>query len=392
MSWLTTFLLEVAINVTVPTSHFLYCFWSYHLDDIKAKLGTESPMDQTTEETNRGNDDLPSLVGSSVSISERTDAEAAYQRSIIASKLSPPGSPTLQREDRKTDKGTLPKQYRIEKVENYLLLGFFLGLFVLAYIPLVYLPECDDPLCLHRSYVAKTSILTESKELFEGGKTTQELLKTTPGLLELNVGRIQHEVSSDKFFMVEKWDAEDSMTEDVLQRFTGSSSSDAFADTPLDIATVSTKTCPQPSVRFGSIEVKPRYSCKKLWRVLDSPVYCAWIPGCKFISTDTAPEAKLFLDDGTVLPAAVVKNKGKMKIDVSVLSSNANAKLPPGYAAQMTLEKSGTGLFPWSKSNRSCKLKYDFRVDVTNLSSPSGCADYFNQHFLPDLYTKLSQK
>lgn len=296
----------------------------------------------------------------------------------------------------KLKKRVLPLKYRIQKVERYLGLGFLLGLTILAYIPLMYMPDCDAPPCLRHRSVTRTSILTLSDEMLESGGTIYEAMKTLPGLIDLRVNLARHDMEADKYVMVEVWSDEDSMTmtEDVLAHFVDTSERDAVIDEAmqlqnLDVATVNKKQC--PSERINSIYLQPQFSCKKLWRVLDSPGYCAWIPGCKFAATlsHSSNHAQLHLGDGTTLPAIIVKSKKETRISVSVLSQTEL----PGYEAVMTLEKTGQGIFPWSSGNKSCKLKYEFRMNTAYTASPSKRSDiYFNEYFLPDLYTKLSQK
>ena len=324
--------------MTVPAAHFIYCYWSFDLERILKEL-RDAPKD---------------------------DPEAE-------------------------DEGILPPKYRIRKIQRFLGMGFVLGLFVLAYIPLTYMPECDATPCLTHRYVSKTSILTLSDDMLNMGGTIKETVQRLPGLVELHVGRALHDVAADKYIMVETWSAKDNMTDDTLSHFIDASAVDDLIDEAtlsrqLDVATVIRTQC--ASERTDSIEVQPQYSCKKLWRVLSSPGYCAWIPGCKFAATQSSHHAQLYMGDSTTLPAVFTKNKREKKISVSVLSQTEL----PGYSAVMTLEKTGKGLFPWSSGNKSCNLKYEFRINAAYLSSPSKRSDNFNEYFLPDLYTKLSQK
>ncbi len=341
--------------MTVPTSHFIYVFWAFHLPNRY--------MDQA-----------------SIVASERDTAK-------VKSEYEDEGT---------EEEGTLPLKYRIQKIERYLGLDFLLGLFTLAYIPLTYMPDCDAPPCLRHRSVTKTSILTLSDEMLESGGTTYEAVKTLPGLVDLQVNLARHDMEADKYVMVEVWSDKDSMTktEDVLAHFVDTSEGSAAIEATqlqhLDVATVNTKQC--PSERIDSIELQSKFSCKKLWRVLDSPGYCAWIPGCEFFTTQShsSNQAQLHMGDGTNLPAAITKNKKEMKISVSVLSQTDL----PGYKAVMTLARrlgKEFSLGQVESGNKSCKLKYEFRMNMAYITSPSKRSDiYFNEYFLPDLYTKLS--
>jgi len=405
VSWFSTFFLEILINVTVPAAHFIYCYWSFDLERILTELRDAPPAPPAPARrftTFRfsifqplDHDEVPSVIGSDESsVSEPTDASGGGMHGFAR---EPPqarwkSEPSVaSEEDDSEDEGILPPKYRIDNTQRFLGMGFVLGLFTLAYIPLTYMPECDAPPCLTQRYVSKTSILTLSDDMLESGGTIKETVQRLPGLVELHVGRALHDVAADKYIMVETWSAKDNMTDDTLSHFIDASAGDDLIDEAtlsrqLDVATVNKKQCALE--RIDSIEVQPQYSCKKLWRVLSSPGYCAWIPGCKFAATQSSHHAQLYMGDGTTLPAVITKNKKEKKISVSVLSQTEL----PGYSAVMTLEKTGNGLFPWSNGNKSCNLKYEFRINAAYLSSPSKRSDNFNEYFLPDLYTKLSQK
>eukprot|EP00577_Skeletonema_sp_RCC1716_P010526 CAMPEP_0113413536 /NCGR_PEP_ID=MMETSP0013_2-20120614/23490_1 /TAXON_ID=2843 ORGANISM="Skeletonema costatum, Strain 1716" /NCGR_SAMPLE_ID=MMETSP0013_2 /ASSEMBLY_ACC=CAM_ASM_000158 /LENGTH=834 /DNA_ID=CAMNT_0000300241 /DNA_START=16 /DNA_END=2520 /DNA_ORIENTATION=- /assembly_acc=CAM_ASM_000158 len=404
VSWFSTFFLEILINVTVPAAHFIYCYWSFDLERILTELRDAPPAPPAPARrftTFRfsifqplDHDEVPSVIGSDESsVSEPTDASGGGMHGFAR---EPPqarwkSEPSVaSEEDDSEDEGILPPKYRIDNTQRFLGMGFVLGLFTLAYIPLAYMPECDAPPCLTQRYVSKTSILTLSDDMLESGGTIKETVQRLPGLVELHVGRALHDVAADKYIMVKTWSAKENMTDDTLSHFIDASAGDDLIDEAmsrqLDVATVNKKQC--ASERIDSIKVQPQYSCKKLWRVLSSPGYCAWIPGCKFAATQSSHHAQLYMGDGTTLPAVITKNKKEKKISVSVLSQTEL----PGYSAVMTLEKTGNGLFPWSNGNKSCNLKYEFRINAAYLSSPSKRSDNFNEYFLPDLYTKLSQK
>jgi len=405
VSWFSTFFLEILINVTVPAAHFIYCYWSFDLERILTELRDAPPAPPAPARrftTFRfsifqplDHDEVPSVIGSDESsVSEPTDASGGGMHGFAR---EPPqarwkSEPSVaSEEDDSEDEGILPPKYRIDNIQRFLGMGFVLGLFTLAYIPLTYMPECDAPPCLTQRYVSKTSILTLSDDMLESGGTIKETVQRLPGLVELHVGRALHDVAADKYIMVETWSAKENMTDDTLSHFIDTSAGNAPIGKAalirqLDVATMNKKQC--ASERIDSIKVQPRYSCKKLWQVLDSPGYCAWIPGCKFAATQSSHHTQLYMGDGNTLPAVITKNKKEKKISVSVLSETEL----PGYSAVMTLEKTGNGLFPWSNGNKSCNLKYEFRINAAYLSSPSKRSDNFNEYFLPDLYTKLSQK
>jgi len=421
VSWFSTFFLEVLINVTIPVTHFIYCYWSFDLERIVTELREAPPEEQPTRSRRFttisfsmfrpvNTDEVPSVIGSDESsFAEPTgvrgrsvtfeEDNGPKRRSTLSTKFEMDSHPPLKKlksdltnsfeDDDSEDEGLLPQKYRIRKIERYIVLGFVLGLISLVYIPLTYMPECDAPPCLTQRYVSKTSILTLSDEMLESVGTVKESVQRLPGLVELHVGRALHDVAADKYIMVETWSAKENMTDDTLSHFIDTSAGNAPIGKAalirqLDVATMNKKQC--ASERIDSIKVQPRYSCKKLWQVLDSPGYCAWIPGCKFAATQSSHHTQLYMGDGNTLPAVITKNKKEKKISVSVLSETEL----PGYSAVMTLEKTGNGLFPWSNGNKSCNLKYEFRINAAYLSSPSKRSDNFNEYFLPDLYTKLS--
>ncbi|KAK1737464.1 hypothetical protein QTG54_011750 [Skeletonema marinoi] len=406
VSWFSTFFLEILINVTVPAAHFIYCYWSFDLESILTELHKAPPAKQPPVGSRRfttirfslfkpvDHDDVPSVVDVSTSSSEAAAPLGGRMKVLprepsVRWKTDEPDEPSVDASEDddysfEDDDGLVPPKYRIHKFERYLVLGFLFGGFTLAYIPLMYMPECSGPPCLTQRFVSKTSILTLSEESLESGGTVKEAQQSQPGLIDLKFGRAHHDVSSNKYFMVEEWKAKDNMTatEGIISRFTDTSALiEESTLKQLDVATVNSMTC--SSERIDSIELQPQYSCKKLWRVLDSPGYCAWIPGCKIANTESSHHAKLFMADGTTLPAVIAKNRKEKKIGVSVLSPTELH----GYSAVMSLkEKSGKGFFSWLRRNKSCNLKYDFRINVSWDGS-----DNFHEYFLPDLYTKLSQ-
>lgn len=422
VSWFSTFFLEVLINATVPVSHFLYCVWSFHLPNrhidqataatvargrvssFSASVGSTADSFRSANEEEEDEDELPSpsvieSEGSSSSSEPASEKNISVPPTHIRVTSDLTSTTTGEDEDddsRAEDEGILPKKYRIQKVERYLGSGFVLALFILGFVPHMYMPECDAPPCLKQRYVSKTSILALSDEMLESGGTIKEAVQSLPGLIELHVDLARHNMEDDKYVMVEVWSDKDNMTmtEDVLSYFIDTSEGNAIIDEAkqiqhLDVATVNKKQC--ASEMIDSIELQPQFSCKKLWRVLDSPGYCAWIPGCEFAATqsESSNYAQLHMRDGTIIPAVIAKNEEEKKISVSVLSQTDL----PGYKAVMTLEKSGGGIFPWSSGNKSCNLKYEFRMNGASPTSPSKRSDInFNEYFLPDLYTKLSQK
>ena len=284
------------------------------------------------------------------------------------------------------DEGLLSDKHRINKVGGGMAVGFILGLFTLVYFPLMYMPKCDAPPCFEERYVSRTSILTLSEELLETGGTLGDALQSIPGLIELNVARANHDVAADKFVMVEKWRAKENITDNTLSYFVDTSR-DADFDVAkrmwqLDPTTVNTMTC--SSEKIDTVEVQTQYSCDKVWRVLNVPGYCAWIPGCKFAETKSSQYVQLFMEDGARLSAVIAKNKVEKKITVSVLTQTEL----PGYSAVVTMKKLRT---PWSIGGKSCTLKYVSRINMSYLSTQKH-SDNFNESFLPDLYTKLSGK
>ena len=390
----------------MPAAHFIYCYWSFDLESILTELQQAPPAKQPPVGSRRfttirfsifkpvDHDDVPSVVDVSTSSSEpaapvRGRMKVLPREPSVRWKTDEPDEPSVDASEDddysfEDDDGLVPQKYRINEFQRYLVLGFLFGVFTLAYIPLMYMPECSGPPCLTQRFVSKTSILTLSEESLESGGTVKEAQQSQPGLIDLKFGRAHHDVSSNKYFMVEEWKAKDNMTatEGIISRFTDTSALiEESTLKQLDVATVNSMTC--SSERIDSIELQPQYSCKKLWRVLDSPGYCAWIPGCKIANTESSLHAKLFMADGTTLPAVIAKNRKEKKVSVSVLSQTELH----GYSAVMSLkEKSRKGLFPWLRRNKSCNLKYDFRINVSWDGS-----DNFHEYFLPDLYTKLSQ-
>ena len=412
--------------MTVPAAHFIYCFWSFRLEQILDDLDESPPVVQTgrrfttisfsmfRDET----DDIPSVIGSDESGSSSSEPKGTGGKGkgvtlaageIVNEEADVDAKPAGVRWNLESpaqsvdnyisdDDGPLPAMYRINKVQRYLILGFLLGLVTIGYIPLVHMPPCDAPPCLTQRYVSKTSILTLSDEMLSSGGTISDAKESQPGLLDLKLERAYHEVGANKFVMVEEWKSKDNMTatEDTLSRFIDTPASTLNEETTLeqlDVATVQSMTC--ASERIVTAELQPHYPCKKLWTVLASPGYCAWVPGCRSAAIKSADHAKyhetsatLYMEGGTTLPALIAKNWKARKVSISVLSN----KELPGYSGVITLDevKSRKGLFPWSRGNRVCNLKHEYRVNIASLSQTN--IESFEKYFLPDLYTKLSLK
>ena len=352
-----------------------------------------------------GDSDIPRVVGSDESGSSSSEPAAGEVVSEEADVDAKPAgvrwnleSPAQSVDDYiSDDDGPLPAHYRINKVQRYLILGFLLGLVTLVYIPLVYMPPCDAPPCVTQRFVSKTSILTLSEEMLASGGTISDAKESQAGLLDLKLGRAYHDVGADKYVMVEEWKSRDNMTatEDILSSFIGTPASTLTEEATLeqlDVATVQSITCSYEQI--VTVEIQPHYSCKKLWKVLASPGYCAWVPGCRSAAITSADHAKhhetaatLYMEGGTTLPALIAKNWKERKVSISVLSN----KELPGYSGVITLDevKSRKGFFPWSKGN-VCNLKHEYRFNIASLSQSN--IESFEQYFLPDLYTKLSRK
>jgi len=344
VSWFSNFYLEILINLSVPVTHYLYCAWSFKLDAEDLFVISGKPE---TQNDDKFNDDINTAPES----------------------------------------GLLPKEFRIKNVPTYLVAGFVLGLLSLGIIPAIFMGYCEDSVCVVQNYAAKTSILKVAERKYAGGvqdprppqNVIRKLQKERPGLIDIVVGHSHHEVAPGEYYLVEKWAKVEDISDGLIDSFANKSLVQAQEEgkwQELGIAKVDTADC--ASKRIGNISLKMDHSCKSVWKVVGSPDYCAWVPGCKFMrQTDLAQHAQLYMSDGSILHAAIVRNEKETSIQVSVLSSTRLT----GYSGILSFEKVGRS---------SCLVNYHFHSSITDVTVKASEERTFQENFVPDLYAKLT--
>ena len=237
--------------------------------------------------------------------------------------------------------------------------------------------ECEEAGCTRQTYVTKTSILTSSEGEIQDLRSSPDIIralkKEHPGLTDINFGRARHEVAPGEFYLVEKWAKAEDISGDALDAFVNATK--ATPQMTSGVSEVSTSTC--TSERTGTISLKTGYSCKSTWKVVGSPSYCAWVPGCKFMRlADLADHAQLYMADGSILNAAIVKKEKDMSVKLSVLSST-NLR---GYSGALSLKK---------VNRASCQVNYHFYNPIKDATARASERN-FEENFVPNLYTQLS--
>lgn len=249
----------------------------------------------------------------------------------------------------------------------------------------VFMDQCEDSYCTTKSYVAKTNILTTErgnyadgfKDIIASRKDVEQAQRDIPGLVDISVGKVRHDIVPGKFFLVEKWETADDVNDDLLTLFESTSVDNAERQGSWqthDLVDVGSAFC--PAKKIGNISMKLKHGCRSVWKAVGSPGYCAWVPGCMFMhQSGTFSNAKLYMDNGSVLDAIVEKDSKARKIQLSALS---NERLS-GYFGAITLERAGFG---------SCEIKYHYRHAIKDAVESES---YFHELFVPDLYENLGK-
>lgn len=239
--------------------------------------------------------------------------------------------------------------------------------------------ECENAGCARQSYVTKTSILTSSEREIQDLRTSSDTIRALkeehPGLTDVNFGRARHEVAPGEFYLVERWAKAEDVNDDALDAFVNATK--ATAQMTSGVSEVSTSTC--ASERTGTISLQMGYPCRSIWKVIGSPSYCAWVPRCKFMrQTDLAEHAQLYMDDGSILNAAIVKKEKDISVKLSVLISSTNLR---GYSRALSLKK---------VNRASCQVNYYFYDPINDATAREAAERNFEENFVPNLYTQLS--
>jgi len=236
--------------------------------------------------------------------------------------------------------------------------------------------------------VARTSILTVNDHyegridrISSGVDIEQQLREDYPGLKELDIGLVQHEVAHDKFFVVEKWDTIESMQDGLLPSFVKISNIDSIEDIDqsLDLHT-SVRSAVCSSLKTGDIRMKSKNSCASLWKVTGPPENCAWIPGCKYMKTSsTSALARVYLEDGTMLNAITTSKRGTKKIKILADDHHLG-----GFSSVLSLKKLGWG---------HCEVRHAFQNGrLAAQESSHATFRVFHEHFVPDLHLRVTNK
>jgi len=263
-------------------------------------------------------------------------------------------------------------------IEGLVLAALVLGTPLFDFV----MPSCGGSGCTRRAYTAKTSILLAHKQdpkqgmiEYPGEKgLVKQMVKSFPGLKEIHFGHALHGVAPLGSFLVEEWDSLDNINEDLFDTLTNATSMPAITWTRKSYAPSSVETYTCPSQRIGHIHHTVSRSCSAVWKVVTSPSFCAWIPGCKLlVPTKVAAHSKVLTEGGQQLDAAVKRDKKNRRIEVSVLEAM------DGYSGALWLERNGW----WS-----CKVHYFFRVlDQDGLKGST--EKVFHEKFVPSLHNRL---
>ena len=234
--------------------------------------------------------------------------------------------------------------------------------------------------CTEQNYVAKTNMLSQSgrkaHEFPISKGLVKQMRKLYPGLEDITVGHARRGVACTGFFLVEKWEEMEDINEDLFNSLVNATHHPELEWTRTSYAPSSVDTFTCPSKRIGHISHNMKFSCNAVWKVLESPDFCAWVPHCQFMEeTESESRSKLFLADGHILDAAVKRNKKEWKIEVSTLSqSRLN-----GYHGAIFLEKIGRS---------ACTVNYHYRRSL-RYGAKGSSENSFLQKFVPEIYSRL---
>ena len=126
VSWFSNFFLEILINLCVPVTHYLYCAWSFDLDELNDELEVESSKSIKPKQLS----DRESVAGSKIvkALRRRTRSKRRTRVTTFFGKGIICGGATQCNKK----SGLLPQEYRIKNVPAYLVTGFVLGLITLG--------------------------------------------------------------------------------------------------------------------------------------------------------------------------------------------------------------------------------------------------------------------
>jgi hypothetical protein len=228
-SWFASFFLEILINVTVPLSHFLYCFWSYQIDyvadETKITISWASEKDDVFDERCNGSEKSVFPLEKLQTVVEKTwttqpsgsvTIESSKEKDIIQKILA---DAALCKEPCKCE---MANERRIRDFWKYLITGFVLGLVPLLVFPRLLMSECEgSDGCIIRSYVTKTSVAKTERQgqrNFLNRSLSRDAIEVilksqNPGLIDV---RVLNGDGPDSYHCVETWKDLTSMTEASL--------------------------------------------------------------------------------------------------------------------------------------------------------------------------------
>lgn len=294
-----------------------------------------------------------------------------------------PTESALEQNEQRQTIGYMSEGFRIKNVRTTLVLGFLLGQIPLVVLPYLFMPVCDVHPCVETQYVARTSVLTVHEEYQGrindiGSIIKEDIQEEYPGLFEIDIGQVNHQVSHEQFYFTEKWLNMESMKDGLLSSFVNLSENDDIISgyEKHDVhTTVSSSICAHD--HKGALTQVSTSSCGSLWKVVNAPSYCGTIPGCKYMKRlpGSVSLVELYMDDGSVLNA-IVRTKGRKSKEVSILGDSHPLA---GYKGTLSLTRHG--LF-------GCEMEYVFRNNLGG--SRDSFFDHVHNTFVPDLYTQLS--
>ncbi|KAG7363272.1 hypothetical protein IV203_026632 [Nitzschia inconspicua] len=370
-SWFGGFFLEILINITVPLTHFLYCYWSYQIDYLADETGITisflAEKDQSIS-TEKGHCSIDQQHSGSETVETSKTEDLTNTKSGVSHYCEP-------RRSGKTD------EVQIRDVWRFLTIGFFLGLVPLLVVPKLLMKECEGgDRCFTQSYVTKTSVVSAGNGLQTTSSHDQDSTRTAlvdilksqnPGLVSVRVLRMDGADLNDSLYhTVETWKDVKSLTGSsisVSNVMAGRNVKALDAFTEVKVAICQDK-------EIGVVKVKTGFKCPPLWNILDGANYCGWVPGCKYMK-ELDGLLSLYMKDGSVVNAVGDKNK-VMSFHVEVLSQTQLS----GFKGSLSLrEDLATGL---------CDVNYSFQIILGDGSGKisSFFYDSFIEQFIPKLH------
>jgi len=357
-----TFKIRLSLT-TLVSAHLLYCIWSFQKGELELAV-EQSEADKRWQEASGLE-------------------KKQYSAARIDKKGYAPTESALEQMEQRQTIGYMSEGFRIKNVRTTLILGFLLGQIPLVVLPYLFMPVCDVHPCVETQYVARTSVLTVHEEYQGrindiGSIIKEDIQEKYPGLVEIDIGQVNHQVAHDKFYFTEVWQNLESMKDGLLSSFVSlSENKDIISgyDKHDVHTTVSSAIC--ASDHKGTVTQVSSNSCSSLWKVVNGPSYCGTIPGCKYMKRlpGSVSLVELYMDDGTLLNA-IVRTKGRKSKEVTILGDSHPLA---GYKGTLSLTRHG--LF-------GCEMEYVFRNNLGG--SRDSFFDHVHNTFVPDLYTQLS--